>query len=291
MDAFNLDRFRLSHPGRWALGISLGAHGLFGLAALVLAPGFDLRPADGPLPIDACVLAADTKLSVTFTESSGPEPPSAPGPSSPDSDPSPPVVYPIRVTHVPTQGPAGSGPSTASGGPAGVASFFGVPARGQSVVYAIDRSVSMGLTGALETARRELLACLDRLPSTARFQVVCYNRRAEPLTLGGQTGLAAATTENKQQAAAFLESLRAEGSTNHLPALQQALALEPDEIFLVTDADDLTPEQVRDVTRQNRRATVIHTIDLSRQPRREDGPLCRLARANRGTYRPLVPGP
>src|SRR5205823_2337632 len=110
-------------------------------------------------------------------------------------------------------------------------SFFQVPARGTAVVYVIDRSASMGLHGTLETAKRELLASLGHLPSTARFQVIFYNRQAEPLRIGGRSDLLPASRENKDAAAALLLSLRAEGGTEHARALQRALALQPDTIF------------------------------------------------------------
>jgi hypothetical protein len=163
--------------------------------------------------------------------------------------------------------------------------FFQVPARCQSVVYLIDRSVSMGMSGALDVARFELLNSLAELPATARFQVLAYNRVTESLRSGGQSGLLAATSAAKNEAAAFVRSLRPEGATHHLQALQRALELQPDVIFLVTDADDLKPDQIAVVTRQNHGRTVIHAIELSqRQRTAEDGPLRRLALGNRGTY-------
>ena len=51
----------------------------------------------------------------------------------------------------------------------------------------------MGLNGGLAAARRELLASLARLPADCRFQVILYNRFAEPLPLGGGGALVPAT--------------------------------------------------------------------------------------------------
>src|SRR5205823_205188 len=59
--------------------------------------------------------------------------------------------------------------------------FFRTAMRGQSVVYVIDRSLSMGLSGALGAAKREVIRSIETLPDTMRFQVIFYNRRAEPL--------------------------------------------------------------------------------------------------------------
>jgi hypothetical protein len=161
-----------------------------------------------------------------------------------------------------------------------------VPARGQASVYVIDRSMSMGLHGALELARKELLASLASLPETARFQVIAYNRSAEPLRLDGHADLLPASAENRRRAAAAIEELLPEGSTEHVQALKRALALQPDVIFFLTDADDLKLEQVRQVTQYNHRRTVIHAIELHLGRRaRSESVLPLLAETNRGVYR------
>jgi hypothetical protein len=160
-----------------------------------------------------------------------------------------------------------------------------VEAHGQTLVYVIDRSSSMGLHGALAAAREEVLASLEQLPPTARFQVIVYNRTAEPL-LASQPELMVPSPENKQRVALQLSTLRAEGGTDHLPALRRALALHPDVVFFVTDADDLTAQHLRAVAQLNPgRRTVIHAIELNlRNRNRPDMPMHALALDNRGTY-------
>jgi hypothetical protein len=152
-------------------------------------------------------------------------------------------------------------------------------------VYVIDRSSSMGLHGALAAARQQLLASLEQLPATARFQIIVYNRTAEPV-LANQPGLMPASRENLQRVATQLSTLTAEGGTDHPPALRRALALHPDVVFFLTDADDLTAEDLRAVTRLNPgRHTVIHAIELNTRNRdRPDMPMHVLARDSRGTY-------
>jgi hypothetical protein len=143
----------------------------------------------------------------------------------------------------------------------------------------------MGLDGALAVAKRELRDSLDRLSAQATFQVIAYNRSALPLRLGEQTGLAPATLANKRQAAQAIEALRAEGGTEHLAALKQALRLRPDVLFFLTDADDLTLEHVREVTRFNQGRTSIHAIEVNARHAFVLTPLQLLARENRGVYR------
>ena len=153
-------------------------------------------------------------------------------------------------------------------------------------MYVIDRSSSMGLDGALAAAKRELRASLDRLPADAFFQVIAYNRSAEPLRLGGSSGLAPATADNKRQADFLIASLRAEGGTAHLPALKRALLLQPEVIFLLTDGDELTLEQVREVTRFNQGRTAIHALEVRASSSTGGAAsLQALARENRGVYR------
>jgi hypothetical protein len=167
----------------------------------------------------------------------------------------------------------------------GGVSFFGIRAQGQAIVYVIDRSASMGLHGALETAKRELLSSLEYLPATARFQVIAYNRQAEPLRVGGRSELVPASRENKSAVTAQLLAIRAEGSTEHLRALQRALALQPDIIFFLTDADDLRSEQVQALTTQNHGRCVIHALQLAATPGSSEESHRRLAQNNRGVYR------
>jgi Ca-activated chloride channel family protein len=153
----------------------------------------------------------------------------------------------------------------------------------------IDRSLSMGPSGALAAVKRELLASLGQLPDDVRFQIVFYNRQAEPLIVAGSIGMIAATTNNKQAVARQIESLAAEGGTEHLPAFSRALAFEPDVIYFLTDADDLRPEQVRQMTLLNHGRTVVHAIELSTaNADRSDMPLHVLARENRRTYRAVA---
>jgi hypothetical protein len=175
------------------------------------------------------------------------------------------------------------------GSRAGVPNFFGTPARGQKVVFLIDRSISMGFNGGLDAAKRELLACLDALPPTSRFQAVFYNRSIETLPSTDRDRLLAASPNTRQQAARFVELLRPAGSTDHLSAIRKALAFRPDVLFLVTDGDDLTHDHVRVLTQLNGNRTVIHTIECTPQKPDSDA-LMLLAHLNRGTYRARVTG-
>jgi hypothetical protein len=79
--------------------------------------------------------------------------------------------------------PAGDSQGNGTGPGGGTISFFEIPTEAQAIVYVIDRSASMGPSGALAAAKRELLASLSRLPPTARFQVIAYSSRVEPIPI------------------------------------------------------------------------------------------------------------
>ncbi len=188
---------------------------------------------------------------------------------------------------VANQGHAGTGTGTSSA----TTTFFEIPADGQSVVYVIDRSMSMGLNNSLSAAIKELVKSLERLPPTARFQVVIYNRTPEPLLINGRTEPVSANAKNKRAVAAILQTLFAEGSTEHLPALKLALLWQPDVIYFLTDAADLTAEQIRAVTLFNRGRSTIHAVQIGSAPRLDQqSPLQLLASQNRGVYRSIVLG-
>ncbi|MHB1424916.1 MAG: vWA domain-containing protein [Gemmataceae bacterium] len=191
-------------------------------------------------------------------------------------------------------GPASPGPSDqqspssppqGEGDTGGGGSLFPLPATAASVVYAIDRSVSMGMGRKLDFARRELIASLRRLPAATRFQVIDYNECAQTLVVDGQRDLLPAEPAIINKAIALLQTLDAAGTTNHLLALRRGVDLHPDVLYFLTDADDLKADEVSYITRRNQR-TVIHTIELTRRrsPTPED-PLAQLARDNHGTYR------
>ncbi len=200
------------------------------------------------------------------------------------TEPAPPTAAPGGHSGVGASAGVGTG-ADGAGGPGGIGrpgNLFQGGAAARSVVYAIDRSSSMGRDGLLAAAVRELRVSLERLPPTTLFQIIVYHDRAEPLLPGR---LLPATAENVARASVALARVRPEGGTNHLHALQVALSLGSEVIYLLTDADDLRDADRREATRLNRAHAVIHTIELNTANRdRADMPLQLLARENRGRY-------
>ena len=165
-------------------------------------------------------------------------------------------------------------------------SFFGVEGSGASFVYVVDRSDSMNAYGSapLRYAKKELLKSLDSLNEFNQFQIVFYNDSLSPMA----SQMIFATDGNKGRANNFVRNMPGDGSTRHLPALKQGLAMVPEVLFFLTDADDpsLTLPQLLDVQRRaDYTRTTIHTIQFNLGPASNDGSWIReLAVMNRGTY-------
>jgi len=286
---------RLFTPGSLAVGLSLVLHtGFFLVMFLTDSPG-RLNAGDRPAEVDTCVWADEDETAV---EASVAEPMRKGGEEEAEAV--------VRVEGPPNEGSEGGGDAQGPVGPAAAAGngmgpdktpshprresrLFPEARKAQRVVYVIDRSLSMGLRGALGAACRELLASLDELPEGAMFQVIFYNRDATWLTINGQRTWLAVTEDVKREITAHTESLRAEGATNHVQAVRLALSAQPDAIFLVTDADDLTPADVRSLTTMNGNRAAIHTIELHSRRESGEGPLFRLSRSNGGSNRVVDP--
>src|SRR5262249_37444294 len=153
----------------------------------------------------------------------------------------------------------------------------------QRVALVTSRSLPRARTQPLAAARAQLRPCLAALPPGTKFQVVFYNGGADPLPSTESDGLLPADGPTLARVLSLLPTVCAEGKTDHVQALRCGLAFRPDVLFLVTDADDLNPIHVREVTRLNQGRTVIHTVDVDSQHRGAEM-LGQLARNNGGSY-------
>ena len=168
-------------------------------------------------------------------------------------------------------------------------SFFGLIGEGYKFVYVFDRSGSMGGSGrnSLRTVKAELLQSLKNLDTVHQFQIIFYNERPVLFNPTGTPGrLAFATESNKQRAIRFIDSVAADGGTDHEEALKLAIRLQPDVIFFLTDADDpkLSPAQLAKI-RDLAAGIIINAIEFGPGPKPPGGSfLADLARQNGGGY-------
>jgi hypothetical protein len=313
-----------THRGRsiaLPLLVSLGLHGFLGALVVWKAAATDLS-SERPVGIDSVVWDSEFAAgNLSLVESMSASRPVNTSGATEESSPEASFIQPVRVDELPayqepkekglsvspgirrhegaatTNGEAKHSAGTGAAGDGGILprangpkkSSFPSAKADQSVVYLIDQSISMGLNGGLETAKREVILCLDGLPNTARFQVIFYsNHRIEPLKIDGVTGLLPAGEEVKKRAKEAIAHQRAWDGTEHLEALVTALRLQPDVIVLVTDADDLSPEVVKKITSLNQQGCAIHAVELTSGGETDGkGVLAQLAARNRGTYRRL----
>ena len=180
-----------------------------------------------------------------------------------------------------------------SGSPAemgsGQASFFDAKDRGSRIVYVVDCSGSM--TGdPIRVAKAELKASLAGLDETQQFQIVFYNSSPRVMTIRGdaQPKLYWATQINRTLAGQWISSIPADAGTNHMPALKRALAMKPEVLFFLTDADqpELTAKELNEISALNGGGTRIHCIEFGKGPElKSENFLKKLARENGGTHR------
>ncbi len=166
-----------------------------------------------------------------------------------DSEPSPSRSNPSPGPSAKRGGEIDQTPPSLSGkgvGGVGSSPIHGALSAGQTIVYVLDASGSMGEWGKFDVARRSLLATLRVQPDSVKFQIVVYSGMAEfPVRIRGRMPVPA-TAENVDRAAAALQALGPPaGRSNHLAALRTALELEPDIILILTDAADWPSASLR----------------------------------------------
>ena len=186
---------------------------------------------------------------------------------------------------------AGGGQGGGSGGGSGTAAgpgtqFFGMRDRGASFAYVIDRSGSMTARGSLDVAKRELLSSLAQIPPEARFAVVFYNIDATVFTdPAGRPGLMPATAANKARVRSLLSTVEASQGTDHMLALRAALALKPEVLFFLTDADLMNRQEVGQILAIAGK-TRIQAVEFGLSGGLSgSAPLKDLARSTGGSYR------
>ena len=176
----------------------------------------------------------------------------------------------------------GHGPGRLPGGKIRT-NIYGVRGDGNSFAYVFDRSESM-YGRQLESAKAELIASLGHLERLQQFGIIFYNHEVSVFN-PGRTSFA--SDANKVRAERFIQGITATGATNHYPALQQAVRLSPDVIFLLTDGErhnDPTREELAWIRNNNSsQINVIQFVQGNISPR--NNALIQLARENGGQHK------
>lgn len=172
----------------------------------------------------------------------------------------------------------GAGPSDAGG-------FFGIEAGQRRVVYVLDSSKSMNLPHASRARTRfnrlklELLDAIATLDEEDEFFIVFFNDEKIPMPA---RSLKPVLPDNRRRYLRWAAEVRADGDTDPRAALEHALHLQPDVIYLLTDGE-FPPAVQHDLENFSQQRVIIHTIALGN--RAGEPLLKRIAHSNRGRYR------
>jgi hypothetical protein len=180
---------------------------------------------------------------------------------------------------------AGSGDDDSELG-SGSAEFFGIGGYGQSFVYVVDCSGSMGENRKFERAVYELLQSIEQLHSDQRYFVIFYSSAAYPMDADEPV---LATEDQFARTRRWIDHIRPDGGTHPLPALLLALSLRPDAIYFLSDGqfDPGAIHALRHRNRPNKRLATrqipIHTIAFV--DRATEGLMRTIARNSGGKFR------
>lgn len=139
---------------------------------------------------------------------------------------------------------------------AGGQPVHGALQHGQTIVYVLDASGSMGQAGKFDRARRALLATLREQPDDVRFQVIVYAGAARGL----MPGCVPASSENIERTANWLSGIEPVGQSAHADALKLAGHANPEFVLIFTDGDDLPTDAVRTLSLRLARPAALSIV-------------------------------
>lgn len=173
---------------------------------------------------------------------------------------------------------------------------FGIVSEGTRFIYVFDHSESMNSTFSYQTegetvfsitplvaAKAELLRSLNELDEKQQFHMLFYNQDVQPFN---NNKLIPANAKNREAATQFINNIYGAGQTNHMPALEVAIRLKPDVIFLMTDGeekDDPSRDQLKRLRNLNKGHTKINVVQFCYEAR-STGTLVQLANENGGKH-------
>ena len=136
----------------------------------------------------------------------------------------------------------------------------------RDITFIIDRSGSMA-GASIEQAKSSLVAALSRLTTQDRFNIIQFNHTVRSLFPIPQP----VTTTAMQQALRYTEQLTADGGTEILPALRQALKSPQDsarlqQIILITDGQVGNEEELFELLHQRVGSRRLFTIGIGSTP-------------------------
>ena len=181
------------------------------------------------------------------------------------------------------------------------AEFFGSKAVGNTFVYVVDSSPSMRRDGAFEAAKEQIVRSLGSMKPKQRYHISFFGGELESMTFRGQaaeTFPIPANSENLSKTMEWIGRIKIQKDGRPpIDALQSAIAMQPDGIFLLFDGDTKVDDWTAKVREINRSKDFlsdggpkvpIHVIHFFRDEFEKS--MRTLATENNGTYR-FIPRP
>jgi hypothetical protein len=142
--------------------------------------------------------------------------------------------------------------------------YFGIPIQGMKVAFVFDMSASMRYK--LPLAFDQLTRAIKSLPSHAMFEVVFFNEHVWPW----RGRLSHADPLTKELLLRHIPTLEVKSYTNLFDAMETALGLGVDEMFVISDGEpnrgrkQFPRDILRELRKLNPGRTVIHTVSVVR---------------------------
>ena len=169
------------------------------------------------------------------------------------------------------------------------ASFFGSKSKGRRFVFVVDNSNSM-TRGRFHTALNELAKTVEQMDKDQYFYVIFFSDTAYPLFWPSPVSqLVPATRKNKERLHQWLYTVELCLHTRGEAAMQLALSLRPDAIYILGDGA-FTDKTTIKLTQPHNRPTPIFTLGME-VPEKGKVQLTRIAKSNKGTYRLVAVAP
>lgn len=165
--------------------------------------------------------------------------------------------------------------------------LFGAEGKGSSFVYVFDQSGSMDEYGGkpMQAAKNNLVKSFESLGKLHKFNLIFYNEKPY---VWKPNKMVFADDVNKAGAIKYVQGIIPRGGTKHYPALMEAMRLNPEIIFFLTDGDEndrLRPGELEEIDRRNGRiGAQINVIQFGVGENRQAAFLRNLAARNRGQY-------
>jgi hypothetical protein len=142
------------------------------------------------------------------------------------------------------------------------ASFLGIPIKGPTVVYFIDRGA--GTREVFDGVREAVSKSLESLKPETRFQVVFWDVLTEQRAWPADS-MTEATPANIEAAISYLQDTSAYRTSSYERPLREALKLNPADLFIVSGKGELTEVDVKAVGKLVKAAggtTRIHAVGV-----------------------------